>query len=146
MRCTSTLLPGNYVWHHQGFCVSCAFTCAPLCKTLTFCLVVCSFFLQLSLLDLSCAAYSPSMVAAASLSNAFELFNKESWPQMLQQYSAYKTKEVQSCKDRLKEVQATTSADHLRRIWCSQHENHGYDEFNEAWAKAQLTLACPTQI
>ncbi len=108
--------------------------------------VLCSFFLQLSLLDLSCAAYSPSMVAAASLSNAFELFNKESWPQMLQQYSAYKTKEVQSCKDRLKEVQATTSADHLRRIWCSQHENHGYDEFNEAWAKAQLTLACPTQI
>ncbi|DBA99879.1 TPA: hypothetical protein ACH3X1_013768 [Trebouxia sp. C0004] len=107
---------------------------------------VASFFLQLSLLDLSCAAYSPSMVAAASLSNAFELFNKESWPQMLQQYSAYKTKEVQSCKDRLKEVQATTSADHLRRIWCSQHENHGYDEFNEAWAKAQLTLACPTHI
>jgi len=57
--------------------------------------VVCSFFMQLSLLDLSCAAYSPSMVAAASLSNAFELFNKESWPQMLQQYSAYKTKDLQ---------------------------------------------------
>jgi len=69
--------------------------------------MVCSFFLQLSLLDLSCAAYSPSMVAAASLSNAFDLFNKESWPQMLQQYSAYMTKEVQSCKDRLKKVQAT---------------------------------------
>ncbi|KAL3142958.1 hypothetical protein ABBQ38_003243 [Trebouxia sp. C0009 RCD-2024] len=107
---------------------------------------VASFFLQLSLLDLPCAAYSPSMVAAASLSNALELFNKESWPQMLQQYSAYRTKEVQSCKDRLKEVQATTSADHLRRIWCSQHENHGYEEYNEAWAKAQLTLACPTRI
>ena len=110
------------------------------------CAVFCSFFLQLSLLDLPCAAYSPSMVAAASLSNALELFNKESWPQMLQQYSAYRTKEVQSCKDRLKEVQASTSADHLRRIWCSQHENHGYEEYNEAWAKAQLTLACPMRI
>ena len=109
-------------------------------------LVVCSFFLQLSLLDLSCAAYFPSVLAAAALSNAFELFNQESWPQMLQQYSAYKTKEVQSCKDKLKEVQATTSADQLRKMWCSQYNNHGCGEVNEAWAKAQLTLARPTQI
>lgn len=86
------------------------------------------------------------MVAAASLSNAFELFGKESWPEMLQQYSAYKTKEVQSCKDRLKEVQATIQADHLRHIWCAQHENHGYEEFNEAWTKAQQTIARPNHI
>ena len=112
----------------------------------SFLVMCCSFFLQLSLLDLPCAAYLPSMVAAASLSNALELFNKESWPQMLQQYSAYRTKEVQSCKDRLKEVQATFAAEHLRRKWCSQHENHGYEEYNEAWAKAQLTLASRTRI
>lgn len=75
------------------------------------------FFLQLSLLDLSCTAYSPSMIAAASLSYAFEQYNKESWPQMLQQYSAYNTEEIQSCKDRLKEVDATTPADEFRQVW-----------------------------
>lgn len=108
--------------------------------------VFCSFLLQLSLLDLQCAAYSPSMVAAASLSNAFELFNKESWPEMLQQYSAYKTKEVQSCKERLKEVQATVPAEHLRVIWFTQHEKHGYEEYNNAWAKALQSIQSPTRI
>ncbi len=109
-------------------------------------LVVCSFFLQLSLLDLPCAAYSPSMVAAAALSNAFELFNKDSWPQALQQHSAYDSKDVHECKDRLKEVQATISAEHLRRMWYAQHKHHGYNEFSEAWAKALLTLAYPHQM
>lgn len=70
--------------------------------------MVCSFFLQLSLLDLPCAAYSPSLVAAAALSNAFELFNKDSWLQSLQQHSAYDNMDVHECKDRLKEMQATT--------------------------------------
>lgn len=86
------------------------------------------------------------MVAAASLSIAFELFNKESWPEMLQQYSAYKSKEVQSCKERLKGVQATVAAVHLRRIWHTQHENHGYEEYNDAWAKALQSIQNPTRI
>lgn len=86
------------------------------------------------------------MVAAASLSNAFELFNKEPWPEMLQQYSAYTFKEVQSCKERLKEVQATVAAEHLRRIWHSQHESHGYEEYNDAWAKALQSIQRATRV
>ncbi len=114
MKCIFTLLPGNFVWHHRGSGSNCDLHLRLALQISDMLSMVCSFFLQLSLLDLSCAAYSPSMVAAASLSNAFDLFNKESWPQMLQQYSAYMTKEVQSCKDRLKKVQATKSADHLQ--------------------------------
>ena len=62
--------------------------------------VVCSFLLQLSLLDLECSAFTPSMLAAAGLSVACEVFAKEAWPASLQQYSAYTVKDLQPCKDR----------------------------------------------
>ena len=62
--------------------------------------VVCSFLLQLSLLDLECSAFTPSMLAAAGLSVACEVFAKETWPASLQQYSAYTVKDLQPCKDR----------------------------------------------
>ena len=62
--------------------------------------VVCSFLLKLSLLDLECSAFTPSMLAAAGLSVACEVFAKETWPASLQQYSAYTVKDLQPCKDR----------------------------------------------
>ena len=62
--------------------------------------MVCSFLLQLSLLDLECSAFTPSMLAAAGLSVACEVFGKETWPASLQQYSAYTVKDLQPCKDR----------------------------------------------
>ena len=62
--------------------------------------MVCSFLLQLSLLDLECSAFTPSMLAAAGLSVACEVFAKETWPASLQQYSAYTVKDLQPCKDR----------------------------------------------
>ena len=62
--------------------------------------MVCSFLLQLSLLDLECSAFTPSMLAAAGLSVACEVFGKETWPASLQQYSAYTVKDLQPCRDR----------------------------------------------
>ena len=105
--------------------------------------VVCSFYLQLGLLDLDCSAFPASCVAGAALSNALEMFGKEAWTPALQHYSAYTHEDLQPCKAKQREVQSTLAAEHLRQIWRAHHENHGYEEFKEEWAKALLLIACP---
>ncbi len=40
-------------------------------------------------------------------------------------------------------VQEGVSADHLRQIWRTHHEGHGYEEFKDEWARALLLIACP---
>ena len=84
-------------------------------------------------------------MAAASLSIAFEVFGKEPWPAMLQP-SAYTAEEVQSCKDRLRAVQATFHADHLRRLWSTKLEDYGSEKFHHAWAKAQQIVMAPQTV
>ncbi len=49
----------------------------------------CSFFLQLTLLDLECSMLPASLLAAASLANSLEVYGKDVWPDIVQQYSAY---------------------------------------------------------
>ena len=118
------------------------FTCATLCKILTCCLWFavssCSSVCLISLVPPTPRLWLLLHHCRMPLSSS----TRSLGPRCC---SSTQRTRLRIYKDRLKEVQATTSADHLRRIWCSQHENHGYDDFNEAWAKAQLTLACPTQ-
>lgn len=107
--------------------------------------VVCwrSFFLQLVLLDLDCSAFPASCVAAAALSNALETFGKAAWSPALQNYSAYTHEDLLPCKRKQQELQASLAAEHLRQIWRARHENHGYDEYQQEWARALLLIACP---
>lgn len=64
--------------------------------------VCCSFLLQLSLLDLDCAGYPNSLLAASALSVALDSFGKEPWPMALQQYSAYLPNDIEPVRVRLK--------------------------------------------
>ena len=49
---------------------------------------VCSFFLQLSLVDFSCTGYPACISAAASLSLSLEAYSHtDCWPAILQNYS-----------------------------------------------------------
>ncbi|KAK9806713.1 hypothetical protein WJX72_000302 [[Myrmecia] bisecta] len=70
---------------------------------------IASFFLQLSLLDLTCTGYSASLLAASALSNSLHIFGKESWPVFLQQYAAYTSQELAPCKANLFELEAKMS-------------------------------------
>ncbi len=80
--------------------------------------MLCSFLLQIWLLDPRCVDYKPSHSAAASLSIAFGLFDKAFQPESLQQYAAQSAQELQNCKDGMQRAQATIEAIHLRRNWC----------------------------
>ncbi len=84
---------------------------------MTHCPLLCSFLLQIWLLDPRCVDYKPSHSAAASLSIAFGLFDKAFQPESLQQYAAQSTQELQNCKDEMQQAQATIEATHLRRKW-----------------------------
>lgn len=106
--------------------------------------VLCSFLLQLGLLDLDCSGYAPSCVAAASLSTALEIFGKPSWSPALQRYTAYTTSDLEPCKVRLRHAQCNLAAEHLRRTWHAHHENHGYDCYRNEWARALLLINCRT--
>lgn len=102
-----------------------------------------SFLLQLSLLDLECSALPASLAAAAALANALELFGKDAWPPALRHYAAYTLPELAPARAMLAGVQESVSADHLRQIWRSHHEGHGYEEYKDEWARALLLIACP---
>ena len=125
--------------------------------------MLCSFLLQLSLLDLECSAFTPSMLAAAGLSVACEVFAKEAWPASLQQYSAYTVKDLQPCKDRqatfaiLQGVPTHCSCGKLEDQWelgtCLCHSNvawtwdstshHGTALFSKLSSPAELATAMP---
>ncbi len=102
-----------------------------------------SFLLQLSLLDLECSALPASLTAAAALANALELFGKDAWPAALRHYAAYTRAQLAPARARLATVQECVGADHLRQIWRTHHEGHGYEEFRDEWARALLLVACP---
>ena len=82
-------------------------------------------------------------MAASSLSFALEIFGQPAWAPTLQHYSAYTLADLAPCKAKLREVQATVAAEHLRQIWRAHHENHGYEEYKEEWAKALSLIAWP---
>lgn len=103
----------------------------------------CSFFLQLGLLDLECSGFAASCVAASALSNALEIFGKPAWSPALQHYSAYTLNNLAACKSRLWQAQSFLAAEHLRQMWRAYHENHGYEEYRQEWAKALFLIACP---
>ncbi|KAK9863919.1 hypothetical protein WJX84_000139 [Apatococcus fuscideae] len=107
---------------------------------------IASFLLQLSLLDLECAGYPNSLLAASALSVALDSFGKHPWPSALQQYSAYVPDDIEPVRLKLKSLQASLKARHLRLIWRSHHENHGYSEFAEAWQRALQLLQEQSEI
>lgn len=61
-----------------------------------------SFLLQLSLLDLECAGYPNSLLAASALSVALDSFGKHPWPSALQQYSAYVPDDIEPVRLKIK--------------------------------------------
>lgn len=44
------------------------------------------------------------------------------------------------------QVQASLPAEHIRLLWKSHHEHHGYDEYKEEWAHALQLMALPHPI
>ena len=61
-------------------------------------IVLRSFFLHLSLVDLGCTGFPACVTAAASLSLSLDVFCRvESWPRLLQQYSGV-TLQVTCCR------------------------------------------------
>ena len=70
---------------------------------------LCSFFLQLSLLDLKCSSQPSSLLAAACLANALEVYGKPVWPTVLQHYSAYNLEELHPMRLRLRAVRARSA-------------------------------------
>ena len=110
-----------------------------------------SFFLQLSLLDQESSEVAPSAAAAGALSLALEVFSSPKasssssspapapsafWPACLQRYSGIDAAAAALQRERLRRVQREAAAPHLRAVWASRHEQHGYPEFAEEWALA----------
>lgn len=70
---------------------------------------MCSFFLQLTLLDLECSMLPASLLAAASLANSLEVYGKEVWPAVVQQYSAYTQADITRARKHIQSVRACTA-------------------------------------
>jgi hypothetical protein len=75
---------------------------------------LCSFFLQLTLLDLECSMLPASLLAAASLANSLEVYGKDVWPAIVQQYSAYTLVELTKARRQIQAVRL-----HLTAAGCS---------------------------
>ena len=118
-----------------------------------------SFFLQLSLLDQESSEVAPSAAAAGALSLALEVFSSSPpsrpssssppvpsdarsscWPACLQRYSGIDAAAVALQRERLRRVQRESGAPHLRAVWASRHEHHGYPEFAAEWELALRTM------
>ncbi|CAL5228946.1 g12177 [Coccomyxa viridis] len=105
-----------------------------------------SFFLQLTLLDLECSMLPASLLAAASLANSLEVYGKDVWPAIVQQYSAYTLADLARARQQIKAVQEVAPAGHIRSLWRKHHEAHGYDAYQQEWQRALSLVAspCPT--
>ena len=94
-------------------------------------------------------AYSPQDVVDATA--ALEVFSSPKasssssspapaptafWPACLQRYSGIDAAAAALQRERLRRVQREAAAPHLRAVWASRHEQHGYPEFAEEWALA----------
>lgn len=105
----------------------------------------CSFLLQLALLNLECSGHAPSLMAAAALSAALEVFGKPAWPLALQQFGSYLESDLAPVRARLVLLQATQAAEQLRPIWRSMHEQHSYPEYDAQWKRAVLIFSCASR-
>ncbi|CAK0784974.1 hypothetical protein CVIRNUC_008179 [Coccomyxa viridis] len=107
-----------------------------------------SFFLQLTLLNLECSMLPASLLAAASLANSLEVYGKEVWPAIVQQYSAYTHADITRARKHIQSVQEVVPAGHIRALWRKHHEAHGYDAFQVEWQRALSLVAspCPTPV
>jgi hypothetical protein len=106
-----------------------------------------SFFLQLALLDQEGSEVAPSAAAAGALSLALEVFSSSPsspapshWPACLQRYSGIAPSAVELQRERLRRCQHGTAAPHLRAVWATRHEAHGYPEFSREWTLALGTM------
>ena len=63
----------------------------------------------MSLLDLKCSSQPSSLLAAACLANALEVYGKPVWPTVLQHYSAYYIDELYPMRLRLRAVRARST-------------------------------------
>lgn len=66
-----------------------------------------SFLLQLSLLDVECSGYAPSLLAAAALSLSLEAYGGPAWPREMQQFGSYLSSDLEPVKRKLADLQAT---------------------------------------
>ena len=107
---------------------------------------VCSFYLQLGLLQQECSAFTASCVAASALSNALEMFGQPAWSPALQHYSAYSLQDLLPCKNSLISAQTDIAADHLRRIWRSYHELHDYVQYKVEWDRVLTLMTCQGKL
>ena len=108
--------------------------------------LMCSFLLQIWLLEPWCVDYKPSHISAASLSIAFGLFHKAFRPQSLQQYAAQSAQELQNCKDGLQQAQSTIQATHLRRKWCEWLDGQKTNIDHKFLVQAQAIMSQPGAI
>ena len=78
---------------------------------------MCSFFLQLTLLDLECSMLPASLLAAASLANSLEVYGKEVWPAIVQQYSAYTHADITWARKHIQSVRASLCSALMHMSW-----------------------------
>ncbi len=53
-----------------------------------------------------------SLLAAASLANSLEVYGKDVWPVIIQQYSAYTLADITKARQQIKAVRLTSAAAH----------------------------------
>ena len=73
-----------------------------------------------------------SLLAAASLANSLEVYGKDAWPAIVQQYSAYTLADLAKARQQIKAVRLTSAAAHDALIRMSHASNVRYQALPSA--------------
>eukprot|EP00884_Botryococcus_braunii_P012591 jgi/Botrbrau1/21332/Bobra.0184s0042.1 len=104
------------------------------------------FLLQLAVINLDSRAFVPSMLAAACLSTALELFDFEGWIPMLQAVSGYEPGDLQQAKLTISRTQATFKAPNLRSNWSRRAQLQTNPVFQAEWQTVSEFLKQPLGV
>jgi hypothetical protein len=98
--------------------------------------VLAAFLLDLSQIDIECSTFTHSSLAAAALSLAFEIYDKEPWPMPLRAFSSYSLDCLEKQRKLLARRQAVTLAINARQNWKLYYTAHNYQRFKDEWEVA----------
>lgn len=110
--------------------------------------ILASFLVKISLLDLSCSGFAPSLVSAAAMSLALSFFGKPAWPTALRSFVAYTHADLEPARERLANAQAFSIASNLRSAWSRIYtENSSLSEqYAEQWRRAHQLFIFPSPV
>lgn len=109
--------------------------------------ILASFLVKLSLLDLSCSGFAPSLISAAAMSLALSYFGKPAWPTALRSFVAYTHADLESARMQLANAQAHSIATNLRSAWSriyAENRNSISEQYSEQWRRAHQLFAFPS--